>query len=378
MNNIKISILGDICPTTDNYIFFDNADAQIFMPDVSSILKNSDINICNVEFSIADKQHSVNKIGPKLNAPVNSIKFLRNAGINIASLANNHIRDFGNVGIDNIISECQNNNIKFLGAGRDLEEAKKPKIIEINSKKIGILSFAEIEFNIANSERYGANYLDLYEDFDRIRELKKNVDFLIILFHGGIEYYQYPSPELQKKCRKMAKCGADIITCQHSHCIGTIEKYEGSTIIYGQGNSIFGYRESNDSWNQGLLINIELLENKKYNIDYKVLVNNLNKLEIASEKLQSQVMLDVQNRSKNLNDFSFIEENWIKFCQAQESTYLGYVLGFGKIVHKLNRVLRNLIIRLIMNKKKYNILLNLIRCESHYEVLNTILKRKEY
>ncbi|WP_371315358.1 CapA family protein, partial [uncultured Duncaniella sp.] len=55
----------------------------------------------------------------------------------------------------------------------------------------------------------------------------------------------------------MVDCGADLISCQHSHCIGTIEQYNGSTIVYGQGNSVFGYRDGDNSWNRGLLLQVE-------------------------------------------------------------------------------------------------------------------------
>src|SRR5690606_7368823 len=99
---------------------------------------------------------------------------------------------------------------------------------------------------------------DPYEDLDLIAELKRQVDCLVIIYHGGIEHYEYPSPSLQKKCRKFIDKGADFVTCQHSHCVGTLEEYANKKILYGQGNTLFGYRESDDSWNQGLLVKLRL------------------------------------------------------------------------------------------------------------------------
>src|SRR5690606_27860319 len=76
--------------------------------------------------------------------------------------------------------------------------------------------------------------------------------------HGGIEHYEYPSPRLQRVCRSMVRHGADLVLCQHSHLIGTVEKYRGGEILYGQGNAIYGYRPGNHAWNTGLLVSVNL------------------------------------------------------------------------------------------------------------------------
>ena len=69
------------------------------------------------------------------------------------------------------------------------------------------------------------------------------------------EHYRYPSPYLQKVCRKMVEKGANLVVCQHSHCIGSYETYNNSTIVYGQGNFIFN-KHDNEYWNSSLLIKL--------------------------------------------------------------------------------------------------------------------------
>lgn len=64
-------------------------------------------------------------------------------------------------------------------------------------------------------------------------------DYTIVLYHGGKEHYRFPSPNLQKYCRKFIEKGANIVICQHSHCIGCEENYKNGKIIYGQGNFLF-------------------------------------------------------------------------------------------------------------------------------------------
>lgn len=72
-----------------------------------------------------------------------------------------------------------------------------------------------------------------------IQNIKKEVDYLIVIFHGGKEFYRFPSPILQKNCRSVIDFWADCVITQHSRCIGCEEIYKDRKIIYGQGNFIF-------------------------------------------------------------------------------------------------------------------------------------------
>lgn len=91
---------------------------------------------------------------------------------------------------------------------------------------------------------------------------------MIVLYHGGKEHYRYPSPYLQKVCRKLVDKGAGIVICQHSHCVGAMENWNGGTIIYGQGNFLFDHSKS-EFWKTSLLIGLDL----EKNIYGKVVVN---------------------------------------------------------------------------------------------------------
>ena len=138
-------------------------------------------------------------------------------------------------------------------------EAKKPCFVQIGGVTIGLMAFAEHEFNLAGKNVAGANGFDSFESFNEIKESKTKCDYLVILFHGGVEYHKYPSPLLQKRCRKMVLSGANLILCQHSHCIGAMETYKEGTIVYGQGNSVFGYKD-NDVYRDLIFINSQSIE----------------------------------------------------------------------------------------------------------------------
>lgn len=378
-NKSTITIFGDICPVGDTLKGFESGNpTNIMSEDIIKLIQNSDLSVGNLECVFTDSPSPIRKTGPVLYAPVKCMNTLANAGFNAFSLSNNHIRDCGTSGLLSTIEACRHHNILTFGAGKNIEEAEAPLLVELNGRKVGFLSFSEHEFNYVTENRPGASTFDAYTDLNRIHKLRKEVDILIVLFHGGIEYYSYPSPLLQKKCRAMADAGADIILCQHSHCIGTYEYFGNAFILYGQGNNLFGYRANNRSWNEGLIVQIELLDNK-FEIRLIPCTTNHNSiLESLRGEDADSLLTEIKDRSKNLDNREFLITQWKEFCYNLENLNLPLLLGWNRYLIFLNRILKGMPVRLLYGSKKSNITNNLIRCESHYEVMRTILDKYSY
>ena len=129
--------------------------------------------------------------------------------------------------------------------------------------------------------------------------MKAQCDYAIVLYHGGKEYYRYPSPNLQKTCRKLVEKGADLVICQHSHCIGCEEKYQDGTIVYGQGNFLFDHGD-NEYWNTSLLVQIK----DDGQINYVPLKNK----RIACSSLQKQMRRRYYRHStREVKKFSILD-----------------------------------------------------------------------
>jgi poly-gamma-glutamate synthesis protein (capsule biosynthesis protein) len=367
----NIIICGDICPTEDTKHLFENNDAKALFNNTLPILKNADVLIGNMEFVLTDNGIAATKTGPILKGPKSFATVFKDIGFTALGLANNHIKDCGTDGVLSSLQTCSDYNIRTVGAGENENNAKKPIIIEKNGWKIGLMAFAEHEFNAAYENEPGANLLDVFSDFDHIQNFKKTVDYLIILYHGGIEYYEYPSPLLQKKCRKMIDSGADYITCQHSHLIGTEEVYNNGTILYGQGNTVFGYRANNPSWNQGLIINIEL--DKDIKITNLPIEAQKTGIALANNQEKEQISKEMNTRKEKIKEKHFILNSWNTYCESKRAHIIPHLFGLGRITNKANRILKNKIISLLYSKKKHMITHNLTRCESHLEVIQTIL-----
>jgi len=374
----NICILGDICPTVDTQLAIESGNAKHVLGDVHSRIEKSDFSLCNVEFSMIDRGEAIVKTGPVLGAKTSAIDFFTNAGFDLLSLANNHIKDYGEEGVRSTLEVAREAGIPTVGAGLNLADAKLGYVQDVNGLKIGVMAFAEQEFNTATETSPGSSFLDLYTDFDKIKDFKATVDYLIVLYHGGIEYYEYPSPLLQKKCRKLVESGADFVSCQHSHIIGTRESYLDGEILYGQGNSVFGYREGSDSWNQGLVAKITLEQNANKitsSISYiAISAHERGGVEPMTETEGESVLKAFEGRSQKLTDDIFIQSEWIKFCAQQSDLVIPQLLGYNRWLIRLNRLSKGLLTRLFFSNQKRIVTRNLIRCEAHNEVIKTILK----
>lgn len=372
---MNIIIGADLVPTKSNIELFKKGDVNTLIgSELKDIIHNADYRIFNLEVPLVDESSPIKKCGPNLIAPTKCVLAYNKMEIDMLTLANNHILDQGKKGLDSTRKILDNAEISYVGAGDSIKEAAKPKIINCEGKKIGVYACAEHEFTVATNVSAGANPIDLLETPDEIASLKAQCDYVIVLYHGGKEHYRYPSPNLQKVCRKLVQKGADLVICQHSHCIGCEEKYENGTIIYGQGNFLFDDDDS-DFWQTSLLV---LLDND-FKVNYIPLVKKDNAVRLADEENAKEIMKNFQLRSKQIMEPEFVERVYKEFGQDMLNHYL-MILSRKKrtflfrIINKLTcgRWEREFSNRL---EDEYKLAtLNIIECEPHRELLTCGIK----
>ena len=223
-----------------NIEYFVKGDVkELIGEELKNFMDNASYRIFNLEVPLTDEEIPIMKCGPNLIAKTDSIEGYKALGVNLLTLANNHILDQDVQGLISTIRILDRAGINHLGADIDVASAAKPYVFDFNNRKIGVYACAEHEFSIATENRPGANPFDPLWSLDHVAELRGSVDYVIVLYHGGKEHYRYPSPMLQKTCRRLVDKGANLVICQHSHCIGCEEKYRDNMIGYGQGNFLF-------------------------------------------------------------------------------------------------------------------------------------------
>ena len=368
---------GDVCPIGRSTSYFINGDAQSIFGDLLAEFEQASLTVVNLECPLIKEKSPILKEGPVLGAASECVKGLRDAPVDVVNLANNHIMDHGSTGLQNTISVCRAEGIACVGAGQNLAEARKVLIHQIRGIRIGILGVAEHEFSIATKDGCGANPLDVIDYVREVQEHRDQWDYLIVLLHGGNEYYAYPSPRLRKVCRFLVEQGANAVICQHSHCPGCYETYQRAYIVYGQGNLVFDNsrnEERSETWNQGFLVRLSIHDNldSTMKIIPYVQCDKLPGAKRMDSIQEDSLIRKLEQRSRHIQDDGFVVLKWLEFCAGQRCQYLKrLLLPNSRLLAYLNRKYH--LCDTFVFRKKRKLLLNLTRCESHRDILETIL-----
>lgn len=378
--SIKILIGGDLVPTKTNLELFLKGDREYLVGnEISNLLDCANFTVFNLEVPLTDRKSPIPKCGPNLIAPTATIEGLRKINPYFFTLANNHILDQGSQGLSSTKTVLGYAGISWSGVGDTLEEAAKPFVTEVKGIKIGIYCCTEHEFSIATESTAGANPFDPLESFDHVKQLKTEAEYVVVLYHGGKEHYRYPSPNLQRICRKFIEKGADLVVCQHSHCIGCEEKWYGGRIVYGQGNFLFDHSES-EFWQTSLLISIDIEKHfsgmLKTNISYVPLRKMKETVRLAEYEDRGRILDEFHERSALIGDPDFVKDQYQKFANSMIYNYLEAFTGrdqrniFFRVVNKLsNYRYGQRKLRKKYGKEKRLAIRNFVECEAHRELL---------
>lgn len=271
---MKILFTGDV-----NFRGMENLDydkSAKILADVMPYIKSVDYVIPNLECPLGDKEKyiPIKKAGPNLICSENNICFLKAINAYAVTLANNHIGDYGSEALKNTVKVLSENNIKYIGAGNNISEAYDVIQIKKENISVGVLSVCENEFGIATDTEAGAAGYNPRLLFNKIKEIRCQFDFVIVVFHGGNEFNPLPSPDTVERYKFICDMGADAVIAGHTHCPQGYEIYNGKPIIYSMGNFLFRNDSKNnekDSWYYGYLtmLNITLKGIRVEVIPYK-------------------------------------------------------------------------------------------------------------
>jgi len=325
---MKTLLLGDISPTMVTSPLYEKEDINTLFGDALSLFENKDLILANLECAITDSDVPIKKFGPPLKAPYNTAKVLKALGINYVGLSNNHIFDFGIKGIEDTKKALNDFGITYTGFGENYDDSRKNLVIEKDGEKISIITVCEHEYSYALEDRMGSRPWDEFDTLEDIRNAKKESDRVIVTYHGGKEECRYPSPRLLKLCRAMAKAGADVVLCQHSHCIGCYENYEGCHILYGQGNFHFVKTkvlppEKVEYWTTAFATSYDTKTNE---IEFLPIHSLDDRIELAKGSFKDEVMSAFNLRNEELKNGNW-KKGWHDFCKSKEESYKEVILG---------------------------------------------------
>jgi len=223
MGTITLNAVGDIWLRT-------GPERHPFM-QVSDVLRNCDILFGNLETTLSNegepaKKHHVISVSPERAA------YLKEAGFNILSIANNHTLDRGAVGLARTLRTLNENGIAYAG-GSVKEYPDSHAILKRNGITVGFLAYT----NGRGLSLPGASVNRLVEGqvLQDIRSLADACDHVAVSLHWGSECVYYPSPEQIGLARRCIDAGASLILGHHPHTMQAIERYHGGLIAYSLG-----------------------------------------------------------------------------------------------------------------------------------------------
>ncbi len=322
---MKALLLGDVCPTVNVNDLYRKGDIDTLFTDTLPLFEGNDINFVNLECALTEHDGSIEKFGPPLKACLETAETLKKIGVNYCGLSNNHVFDFGKKGATDTMNALKQAGITYTGFGENYEDSRKNLVIEKDGEKVCIIAVCEHEYSYALENRMGSRPFDEFDTMKDIRNAKKECDRVIVLYHGGKEQCRYPSPRLMRVCRAMADNGADVVLCQHSHCIGCYEQFEGCHILYGQGNSHFvklNAMKMPESWNSSLMVTYDT---KTHEIGFipSVAYDEVG-IRLAKGEEKEEILAAFAKRNEELKNGEW-KKGWHAFCEEVGERYINVI-----------------------------------------------------
>lgn len=316
---MKYLICGDFTATEENSDLFRQGEDKTLFNDVLDVIKSSDRVFVNIETALTDSDGKIEKYGPHLKTPPETAQLLKKIGVTDCGLSNNHIFDYGPEGALDTIKFLTDAGMEVTGFGNNAEDARKNHcFVTPEGKRVVLIAVSDREYAYALEDRMGARVYDEYDTILDIRDAKKDADFVIVIYHGGKEFSRYPSPRLRKSCQAMIKHGADAVICQHTHCVGCYEKFEGGHILYGQGNFHFAREHHFEGWNDGLMVMLDITD--KCEISFIPCVRRGVGIRLANEAEAVEIMDGFNKRNEELKTDAW-RDGWHQVCEENRTLY---------------------------------------------------------
>lgn len=379
MSTISLFFAGDFCskPTT-SYITVSD--------ELKELIQSCDLRVVNFEVPLK----------PDIDLPPQRYErfwqhddvpdFLRGLGFNLFPTANNHTFDWGDEGFKKTKAALGD---QSFGVG-SYDDAYKVKVCEINGIKIGFLALTYAAYtgvfdDVVHHDGLGCAYInDLRVNHD-IMEAKKEVDYLFVLPHDGIEYIDVPLPETIARYRDFIDYGADGVIAGHPHCPQGWEEYKGKPIFYSLGNFFFNSKEdtlyrawNRPHWYEGMCVMMELSENQ---ISYSIInTRNIDNVllivdkETDREEHNQRLCLYLKNKDLYMD---YLNEQCKKLSDTQEMPIIDKTTHAVPLKTYTKQALKNWI-RLLRKKEIANDfpLKTLLRNDTRRSVLIRAIKCK--
>lgn len=236
--------LAENWSTMEFYSQQENGIYDCIDPQLIQEMRRADLACVNVEFCLSDGGTPMEGKKYTFRAKPERAEILKELGVDLANLANNHIYDYGTDAFLDTLSILDENGIAHVGAGADAEEAEEPFYTEMDGRTVAVVSATRAEKYILTPEAGEGTpgvfrCYDMTEVLQKVREAKEQADIVIAYIHWGTEYSETLEDAQTEGAKALVDAGADVVLGAHPHCLQGIEFYGGKPILYSLGNYWF-------------------------------------------------------------------------------------------------------------------------------------------
>ncbi len=220
---------------------------------VADVFRGADIGFVNLETALTTAGERLPGKGIWFRSDPSFAGRLRDAGVNIVSLANNHALDYGRDAFAAALDALEAAGVAASGGGRNAQEARRAAIIRRNGITVAFLSYSELapvfwswtnpQTFMAGASTPGIPGWNVEQILSDIRRTKSMCHHVIVSFHWGDEYSRMPAERQTALGRAAIDAGASVVLGHHPHVLQPVEVYRSGVIFYSLGNFVFDQKK---------------------------------------------------------------------------------------------------------------------------------------
>jgi poly-gamma-glutamate synthesis protein (capsule biosynthesis protein) len=235
-----LAFLGDVVPGRSMELQIERYGAGYPWRGLAPMLHDADLALANLECVLSTQGTALRK-PYVIRAHPSAGHTLAAAGFDLVSLANNHTLDYGVGALEDTLAVVDSLDLMAVGAGRTVEEAYRPAIVELNGVRVAFLAYAgaywqgSADMPVSDRIAWG----DPAAVAEHVAAVREEADVVVVIVHAGKEYARKPSDSQVAVAHAAVDAGADLVVGHHPHVTQTVERYRGALIVYSLGNALF-------------------------------------------------------------------------------------------------------------------------------------------
>ena len=280
---------GDVIPARSvNFQATQRNNFKWSFEKTADILRSADLTLINLESPLINDCLLTNE-GMIFCGDPRHLEGLKYAGVDVANLANNHLGNYEEKGIQSTINLLKTADILSTGT------------LETIIKDIRGVRFAFLGYNEIGHSEPMLSWVDKEKITQEIKEAKQRTDIIIVSFHWGIEYTDQPTKRQQDLAYLAIDAGADLIIGNHPHWIQPVEIYKDKLITYAHGNFIFDQMWS-EKTKQGVVGYYTFYDDQLIDVEFlPILIEDYGQPYFLEGEAKQSILEEMKNASFNLS-----------------------------------------------------------------------------